>query len=69
MIESSGNRRNIAGQNLLWLVGVVIVSAIAQLPPYVKAHAPQAAIAFEKQTVAAACGNFGHGLRFAGESA
>ena len=47
---SGGNRRDIAGHNLLGKVGIV-VSAVAQLAIAVVAHGPQAAVALEKQAV------------------
>ena len=59
MVASCGNRRDVAGHNLLGLVGSigVVESAVAQLAIEVVAHGPQAAVALEKQAVPATCGN------------
>ena len=56
VVASGGNRRDVAGHNLLGLVGGV-VSAVAQLAIGVVAHGPQAAVALEKQAVVASGGN------------
>src|SRR5208282_247608 len=55
-VASCSNCRDVAGHNLLWLVGVV-VSAVAQLARIVETHGPQTAVAFDKQAVVIPCGN------------
>src|SRR5208283_3712771 len=58
VVPSSGNRRDVAGHNLLGKVAVV-ESAVAQLASAVVAHGPQTAVALEKQAV----GNSGSNRR------
>jgi hypothetical protein len=65
VIRSCGNRRDVAGYDLLWDVNIIGCS-VTKLARIVVAHRPKTPIAPQKKAVTISGGNLCYGLRSTG---